>query len=110
MYCTHCGAQLAEEAVVCPACGCATENHAKQQAAAKANASDVLKKVAKILMIVFCAIEGVYLIPLCWMLPMTLHYIKCVDEGIPVSLAFKICTILFASLPAGVLMVVADEV
>ena len=108
MYCTHCGAELAEEAEICPACGCATENY-KSTADSKKKTPDILRFIAKIVMIVTCAVEGMAVIPLCWMLPMTLHYNKCLEENIPVSLAFKICTIIFVNVAAGVLMIIADE-
>ena len=33
MYCSHCGVQIAEQAVVCPKCGCATHNFPGQMVA-----------------------------------------------------------------------------
>ncbi len=29
MYCKKCGAQIDDEAVICPKCGCATDNYAQ---------------------------------------------------------------------------------
>lgn len=40
-YCTHCGKQLLDEAVVCPGCGCAV-NAAYQQPAANSNIVNTL--------------------------------------------------------------------
>lgn len=31
-YCTHCGNQLVDEAVICPQCGCAAENYGQYSA------------------------------------------------------------------------------
>lgn len=31
-YCSHCGKQIMDEAVVCPNCGCATENYSQEDA------------------------------------------------------------------------------
>lgn len=110
MYCAHCGAEVAKEAVVCPHCGCATGTSQEIKGpSGKAKAAAILKKIARIFMIVYCAVLGMYIIPLCWVLPMTLHYLKCQDENLPVSLAFKICTIIFISPIPGALMIVADE-
>ena len=30
MFCTHCGAEIDNRAVICPHCGCATENYYRQ--------------------------------------------------------------------------------
>ncbi len=48
----------------------------------------------------------VMLIPLCWILPMTLLYNKAAKNGKKVSLAFEICTLLFVNTFAGILMLV----
>lgn len=46
----------------------------------------------------------IYLLPLAWVIPMTVVYTKSIKKGKDVSIAFKICTLLFVSLIAGVLM------
>lgn len=103
-FCKHCGSQLEDEAVVCVNCGCATEE-AAPAAAATVSGPSTLQTVAKVFMILGC-IAGAFcfLIPLCWCIPMTLHYSKAVKEGQPVSVGFKICSLLFVSQVAGILM------
>lgn len=49
-------------------------------------------------------------LPLCWCLPMTYHYCNRTEKGIPVGLAFKICTLLFVSLIAGIMMLFNSDV
>lgn len=103
-YCTHCGAQLADEAVICPSCGCSAETETK-----KAKTTD-LKPIAKIFMIIECVLSAFcFLIPLCWTIPMTVIYCRAVKENRPVSIAFKICSLLFVSQIAGILMLVDND-
>ncbi len=118
-----CGSQLTDESVICTNCGCLV-----QIATEKKNASS-LKTVAKIFLILSCAACGVaflsslfcmflglnwlryaaiisviYLIPLAWAIPMTVHYWKAVKNNRPVDTAFKVCTLLFINTVSGILM------
>ena len=43
-------------------------------------------------------------LPLAWMIPMTVHYFKKTSAGEPTTLTFKICTLLFVNLLAGIFM------
>ena len=54
-FCTHCGAQVADDAVICTACGCPMETSAAVTAAK--SDSDILKTVAKIFMLICCRSE-----------------------------------------------------
>lgn len=63
-----------------------------------------LTVAAKILMIISTVAMGLYLIPLAWCLPMTLNFCKKIKEGQPVTMGFKICTLLFVNTIAGILM------
>ncbi len=109
-YCTHCGNQLDDAAVICPKCGCAVEN---QQTTAATTTGDKnftgLKLAAFILMIIGTVAMGWMLVPLAWCIPMTVSYYNSVKNGTPVSLTLKICTLLFVSPIAGILMLVDSE-
>ena len=48
-------------------------------------------------------------LPLAWVLPMTLNYIKKSKANEPTTLAFKICTLIFVSLLVGVLMLCCEQ-
>ena len=51
MFCTHCGKEIAENAVICPGCGCPTDNFylAPMPAAKRLNGVAIAALVASIL-------------------------------------------------------------
>lgn len=103
-YCSHCGKELDDDAIVCVNCGCkAPKSEAKQT-----ELSNGLKLAAKILMIISTVIMGFALIPLAWCIPMTLTYCQKVERNEPISIAFKICILLFVNVIAGILLLI-DE-
>ncbi len=121
-YCQHCGAEIEDDAVICVHCGCAT-NDGKEKSANKSN----LGKIALIFMILGCvgtplsvlsqvldllssntviAIIGIVcgLLPLAWCIPMTIIYSRKLKNNESVGTGFKICTLLFVNIIAGILM------
>lgn len=102
-YCTKCGHELVDEAVICTNCGCAVQGNKTEE-----NASS-LQKAAKILMIIATVVSGLYIIPLAWCIPMTVSYCKKIKRKEPVGMGFKICSLLFVSLVAGVLMLIDND-
>lgn len=103
-YCKNCGSQIEDEAVICVNCGCSTVTQP-----AKNETSSTLKLIAKIFMILDCIAFGWALIPLCWTIPMTVHYWKACKNNQPVGIGFKVCSLLFVSLIAGVLMLIDSD-
>ena len=108
MYCPKCGKEIDDNAHFCSFCG---EEVSKKEAETakieKKNTSEgnALKLVAKIFMLIKTILCGFFfLIPLAWCIPMTVVYWKSVNEKKPVSVGFKVCTLLFVSLIAGILM------
>lgn len=97
MYCNKCGAEINDEAVICPKCGCYTQKKDTKD-------SSSLKTIAKIFMIIGCVAMGLALIPLAWTIPMTISYSNKIESGEPVSVGFKVCTLLFVNTIAGILM------
>ena len=78
-YCAHCGNELLDEAVICPKCGCRVENGK----GVKATDQKDFIMVIKIFMIVACVLGGfAFLIPLAWMIPMTVLLFVSVIAGI----------------------------
>ncbi len=103
-YCSKCGKELDDEAVVCTNCGCAVPN--------KNNVSNAsgIQTAAKVFMIIgIVATAFFYLIPLAWTIPMTIYYFNKCNNGEKVGVGFKICSLLFVSLIAGILMLVDQE-
>ena len=128
MYCVHCGKEINENAVICPNCGVPTD---KYYASNKKSDNNGLQTAAKIFLIISCVGIGLlfligfivlmavgilfhagaigcasflYLIPLAWCLPMTIHYCKATKNNEIVGIGFKVCTLLFVNLIAGILM------
>ena len=67
-----------------------------------------LRKAAKILMVISTVIGGFAILPLAWSIPMTVAYFKKVKEGRKAGLCFKICSLLFVNIFAGVYMLCDD--
>lgn len=127
-YCTKCGNELYDEAVICPKCGCVVDqqkysdvnnnapipnntnnNNTNNQNSGLSKAT-LLGKVAFAFMIIGTVVASILaLIPLAWCLPMTLHYYSCIKEGKQPSIAFKVCSLIFVSLIAGVLMLIDED-
>lgn len=90
-------------------CGCHEEH---QNESATVNATPVyaepstLRKVARVFIIVCCVLQGFYLIPLAWCIPMTVSLNRRILRNEPISLGFKICTLIFLSLVGGILLLV----
>lgn len=115
-YCSKCGKQIEDNNEFCPYCGAKTDSTASVAQEATNNSSDskekqmnALQLISFIFMILSCVSCGFFLIPLCWMIPMTVIYYKSVKEGKPISVAFKVCTLLFVNLLSGILMLVDEE-
>lgn len=104
-YCRNCGTQVDDNAVICIHCGCAIETNKT-----KNETSSTLKTVAKVFMLLGCIVSAFFwLIPLCWTIPMTIKYWRDVEYNYPTSTAFKICSLLFVSFIAGILMLCDDN-
>ncbi len=101
-FCSNCGAQIDDRAVICVNCGTAVANvPAVGTAAAKPSG---LATAAKVLMILSCIFMGLYIIPLAWCLPMTISYSRKIKNNEPIGTGFKVCTLLFVNTIAGILM------
>ena len=105
-FCSTCGKEIMEEAVICPNCGCLVE-----KASQKNNSESGLKIAAKIFMILGTIGLGIscFLIPLAWCIPMTVVYFSKTKKGEPIGTGFKVCCLLFVSLIAGILMLCDED-
>ena len=96
-YCSHCGAQVEDAAVVCVSCGCSVaQNNAAE------NTNNTLATVVKVFLIIGCVATGWAIIPLAWCIPITVSIWKKLGAGQPIGTGMKVCTLLFVSLIAGI--------
>ena len=103
-YCTHCGAEMLDDAVVCVKCGCSSD------AQAKATDNDNnMRLLVKIFIIIGCFSIGWALIPLAWCIPMPVSTFKKLDAGEKLSTGFKVCSLIFVNLIAGIIMLCSED-
>ncbi len=100
-YCANCGNAVEDNATYCSKCGAPCGSVKKPS---------TIKAVAEVFMILGCISSGWALIPLCWTIPMTVKYFRSVKEGRDVSTGFKVCSLIFVNLIAGILMLVGDDI
>ena len=108
-YCVKCGAEMVDDAVVCVKCGCAcapAKTYTPQVAIQPVSGENGLTSVAKIFLILSTILMGLFSfgIALAWCLPMTISYFNKIKRQKPVSIGFKVCSLLFVSMIAGILM------
>lgn len=102
-YCAKCGKELLADAVICTNCGCAVAPIKR-----KKDKSGLITAV-KVLMIIGTVFNGLNLIPLAWCIPMTVSYFKKINNGEEISTRFKVCTLLFVSMIAGIIMLCDND-
>ncbi len=114
-YCTKCGTQLVDEAIVCIGCGCSVAANAPQNTdsavAISQKPESGITTAAKVFMVLGTIVMGLigYLIPLAWCIPMTVSYFKRVKNNLPIGTGFKVCSLLFVSQIGGILMLCDKE-
>lgn len=104
MYCPKCGNEIDDSANYCSNCG--TKIHASNN---NLNETKTLRLLAFIFMLISTVSVGICIIPLAWMIPMTIICYNNMKEDKKCSLAFAICTLLFVSIVSGVLLIVDSE-
>lgn len=102
-YCAYCGKQIEDNAVICIHCGCKVEDIKEK------DSNSTLKTIVKVLLILRCIATGWLIVPLAWHIPMTVSVFNKYKNHEPISTGFKICTILFTSTLAGIIMLCMDD-
>jgi len=102
-YCSKCGAEIEDDAVVCVHCGCKVEEEKKNKN------NSTLDTLIKVFMILDTVILGCALIPLAWCIPMTVSVCKSIKNGTPISTALKVCALLFVGVIPGILLLVRQD-
>lgn len=112
MFCSKCGAEITDGSKFCPNCGNSVEStNTPTPATNEVTKKEVstLKTVAKIFMILATVCSAMCLIPLAWTIPMTVSYSRKIRNNEPVGTGFKVCSLLFVSLIAGILMLCDED-
>ena len=111
-YCAKCGAEMQDDAQFCPKCGQQAGAEVRQEVVSQPKErkrDESLLTVALVFCIISCVLVGWSLIPLCWMIPMTVSLNNRIKNKEPISVAFKVCTLLFVSVIAGIILLVGDD-
>ncbi len=131
-YCSKCGCELKDSDIYCPKCGAKVKSDSSSNeftytdnnynytndTNTQTNNNNTLLKVGfafGIVNIVACVgwflaslslygvVGIVYLIPLCWDIPMVIYVYKSMkDSNIKLSIAFKVCYLLFVNMIGGI--------
>ncbi len=109
-FCTKCGKELEDGVSVCPNCGNVCEAETVQPAAAAVKKSGGgLATAIKVFMVLGCLSVAWSIIPLIWAIPMTVVTFRKLNNGEPIGVGFKICSLLFVSLIGGILMLCHND-
>ena len=101
-YCSKCGKEITEGTEYCLGCGNAIEKPVVDTTPV----NDPLKIIIKIFLLigVISTAVSTYALGLIWCLPMWRAYNRMKENGEPISVGFKVCTLIFVSAPAGIMM------
>lgn len=104
-FCEKCGKQIADEAIICPGCGCAVASVKK----AENCGNDGLAIASKIFLVLGCIAQGWLLIPLAWCLPISISICNRMKRGEAVGTGLKICALLFVNMISGILLLCRSD-
>ncbi len=136
-YCSSCGAEINDNAVVCTKCGCSVANTSQPSTlnvkycptcGAQLNSNAVVCTkcgcsvantnrssdsgaitAAKVLLIVGCVIQGWTIIALAWCLPVTILIFGKLNRGEPLGTGLKVGA-LFVNIISGILLLCSSDV
>ncbi len=109
-HCAKCGNVLDDDAIFCKHCGNPTISISGVPYVRKSETHglDTAIKVMMIIGTIMSSLMG-YIIPLAWCLPMTISAMKKINNNEPISVGFKVCTLLFVNTVAGILMLCRND-
>ena len=123
-YCHHCGKEVENGNNFCPYCGAIQDRYSddyryeerkdeyeeskNSSSKAASEAQSGLDLAVKIFMVLSCVAFGFAVIPLIWMVPMTIHAFHKADNNEEYGTAFSVCSLIFVDVVAGILMIIRD--
>ena len=109
-YCTYCGNEMHDDAVICVKCGREVRKLTQPVNTDYVRSKDdTMATVIKVFMIIGCVSMGGFLLPLAWCIPMTISVWKKLDNHEPIGMGLKICSLLFVNLIAGICMLCMSD-
>ncbi len=105
-FCSKCGKEVMEEAVICTNCGCSLGSENKKETK---GGNDGLAVAAKIFLILGCIAQGWLLLPLAWCLPITISICNKMKTNEPIDAGLKVCALLFVNLIGGILLLCRSD-
>lgn len=111
MYCTNCGSEIPNNSNICTECGSfvGSGQNTGKRAGSSRSKNDTMKTLIKVFMVLGCIACGGLCLPLVWCIPMTVKTFRSLDAGKPLSTGFKVCSLIFVSIVAGILMLCMDD-
>ena len=108
MFCSHCGSEIHDEAVICVKCGCEVSK-AKPIAITPTETDSTMSIVVKVFMILGCISQGWLIIPLAWCIPLTVKVFNSLKSGTPITTGTKVCSLIFVNLIAGICLFCMED-
>jgi len=96
-YCSRCGAQVEDDAVVCVHCGCKIED-----SPVVISNNSGLDVVIKVFMIIGTVLRGLFIVPLAWCIPIAISVFDSMKNRTPISVGMKVCVLLLVNFVAGI--------
>ncbi len=129
--CPNCGIEVKLSSMFCPNCGAKindnpTFNHSQNQGfglgdqycnngnnsinMTNSDSQETINTIAKIFMVIATVTGGFVFLPsLCWCIPMTASLFNKIKNREKISVAFKICTLIFVTQITGILLLCRKE-
>lgn len=111
-YCIHCGHEMPVDSNFCPECGKPQNydyNETVQYSETTKSNSSTLTLIAYIIMLISTILSGFALIPLIWMIPMTIKTYHAYKGTEQLSTGFKVCVLIFCNTISGILLLVDNN-
>lgn len=106
MFCKYCGEKIDIGVRVCPHCHNVLDDGVGPQMNTHrgVEGASTLRLLAFVFALISLILTAIAIIPLCWTIPMTMHIYRGYKYNMPISLAFKVCTLFFLSFIGGILL------
>ena len=108
-YCTKCGYQLDLKAKICDNCGCKTDDIKVNQSSTSSSNKSSTRTAANLFVILGAIFYCIYIVPILWIVPLTIAYFKKNKKNEKIGIGFKIAILLLVSVIGGVILLVEED-